>query len=147
MRRLAGVKNRRIGLLVAVIMIVAVIADRSSADTGLEAPGGFLVVPAVVLGTVDFVLLFGNLNDSSAGEASKGRGVLGVVFGSATVLTAVGLVAGTEANSFGIAVGVVGLATIGSGAWAIKSSKQTKSLSLRPIISRRQLGFGMTWSF
>ena len=75
-----------------VIVTVTMLTTASPAKSDeTEVPGGFLVIPAVVLGATDFFFFLGNMVDVRNDQASRARGALAVVFGTATVLTAVGV--------------------------------------------------------
>lgn len=128
-------------LITILVVAVVICGSAGSAKSGeMQAPGGFLMLPAIVLGSADFFLLFGNINDIQSGEASRGRGVLGVTLGTVTVLAAAGLGVGTEAIEFAVGIGVVGLATIGSGIWAISKAETKKTVSMAPYVQRDHIG-------
>jgi FtsH-binding integral membrane protein len=130
------------------LMLAAMLSMVSPAKSNeIEAPTGALVVPGIVLSVVDFFLCFGNLGDVRNEEASKGRGVFGVVVGSVTVLTASGIIVGTDATAVGVGVGVIGFATVGTGIWAISEAKDSNKISVEPSFSTHGIGVtvGYRW--
>lgn len=134
-------------LPVAVFVLIASMPVRSNADGEMESPAVYLALPAVVLGFADFILVLGNVNDILNDEASRVRGVLGVVFGSATILTAAGIAAGTDSSTTAAITGALGGATVVSGIWAIKAVNQEHSLSVGPDYSHGKIALAITCAF
>ena len=132
-------------MIITLTIVVVFSAVRSARSGELQAPGGFLVLPAIVLGSADFFLLFGNINDIQAGNASRGLGALGVTVGTATVLTAVGLGIGTDSLEFAVGIGVMGLATVATGVWAILAAETEEEISVEPVIGRGSTGIMFRW--